>query len=904
MILISGEAGIGKSTLVDRFIHDLGTDAGVLRGQCLAFGAEVMPYAAISQILRTLVTRNGVDTVRAWAGLGHAALGTLIPTFGETVRTAEADRFQLFEAVAEVLQGAVAEAPLVVVIEDLHWADASTGHLLRFLDAASSSATGLLVIVTFRADEVTGRHPLRSALAELQRRALTWIALEPLSDAETVELVRPLLPPAATQAVVGRIVRRSEGVPYFAEELARSTGGRGVLPATLREALLVRFHTLGDATREVLRIAAIGGVEFSLEPVAALADRPEDEVEEALREAVEMGLVVVVDERFAFRHALLREVIHDEILPGEHRRMHGRFADQLRAGGNPMATLEVVHHLRAAGRCDEAFEAALRRAAELSDSHPDCPKLYDVALDLWERVEEPERVLGRYDQVLARAAMAANWLGDHARALTLIEASLASMPADADRVEAAARRVQRAEALKFGGFGGAEKSLTEALDLIRDDPPSKVLVSVLELQANLAMLRGDHERSVKISERALPIAERLGQDLLPLLVRLRNTRACSWCVLGREEAGLAELEALTAGRTRRGQLRNHANLSHFLNLAGQYRRATAVALAGVDKARAVGVERFVGSMLAGNAADPLIQLGEWDRAGELVDGALGLDPALRFKLQLFNVAADLALQRGDLARAAELLEEVDALSEPGRDEPQFEVIVAWNVGRLHILRGDPEAAWTAMEPVLPPDAPVSHPASMWQIIALARAALADLGLPATARVARLTEAGANLAQTALVPLLRAWHDAEASGRAAAWSAMLAVTPELRSVWITLWAQLRLGQAYVRQRDLRAARAVANQGLELAQRLGAAYFIQQFDQLIAALVHGGSERPGGLTVRELEVLRLVEQGRSNGEIAAELVVTTKTASVHVSNILAKLGVASRTEAAAWAHRHLG
>lgn len=173
LVLVSGEAGIGKSSLVHAFVHGLGTEADALVGQCLAFGAEAVPHAAISQILKSLVVRHGPATVRTWAGAGHDALGALVPVLGGDGRVAESERIQLFEAVADVLLSAAAGRPLVVVIEDLHWADVSTGHLLRFLDAALGYAPGgadahpLLINGTVRGDEVSGRHPMRPVLAEL-----------------------------------------------------------------------------------------------------------------------------------------------------------------------------------------------------------------------------------------------------------------------------------------------------------------------------------------------------------------------------------------------------------------------------------------------------------------------------------------------------------------------------------------------------------------------------------------------------------------------------------------------------------------------------------------------------------------------------------------------------------------
>ncbi|MGI5951432.1 MAG: ATP-binding protein [Brooklawnia sp.] len=441
LVLVSGEAGIGKSTLVNEFVGGLGPEAQVLLGECLSFGTEAVPHAALSQILRTLAARVGVDALREWAGTGQTVLAALVPGPSRAPQ-AEPDRIQVFEAVADLLQAAARERPLLIIVEDLHWADPFTGHLLRFLNAALADSAGLLIVVTYRPDEIAGRHPLRPALAELQRRAALLLPLEPLNTDEITQLVRPLLPPHAEPTTIKRIVERSEGVPYFAEELARSTSMGGTLPATLREALLVRFLVLDRATQQLLRAATVIGVQFPFDPLVDLAGLDEATVGELLREAMNIGLLTYLDdEQYAFKHAMLRDVIHAEMLPGEHRRLHARYADILLAGRASDNRLDLIRHLRAGGRHQEAFVSALRQADELADAHPDCVDLYELALDLWDQVQGAEQVLGRYDEVLYRAAQANLWVGDHLRASRLIDASIAMLPARAAATERAQRLV-------------------------------------------------------------------------------------------------------------------------------------------------------------------------------------------------------------------------------------------------------------------------------------------------------------------------------------------------------------------------------------------------------------------------------------------------------------------------------
>lgn len=902
LVLVCGEAGIGKSTLVNEFVRGLGPDVEILLGQCIAFGTEAVPYAALSQILRTLLSRFGEETLRTWTGAGFDVLGSLVPGLARQASSqANPDRVQVLEALADLFQGVARERQLVLIIEDLHWGDVFTGNLLRFLDAALADTVGLLIIVTYRTDEISGRHPLRSALADLQRRARVRLPLVPLDTAEIAELIRPLLPNDTNPGTITRIIERSEGVPYFAEELARSTGGRGALPGTLREALLVQFLILDQGTQQLLQVAAVMGVQFAFDDLVAVCERDEIAVGEALRQAMDAGLVFDLDdERYAFKHAILRDVIHEEVLPGEHRRMHSRYADLLLTKRRGDHRLELIHHLRAASRKQEAFEAALLSADELDDAHPDCIELYQVALELWDQVDRPDQVIGRYDEVLNRAAKANNWLGDHLRAARLIDASIEAMPLDTPAAERAERLVQRARALKFAGLPGAELALDEALALIGDGPPSVELARVLDLQANVAMLRGDFAEALQLCERAIPIADELAPPGDPLPDRLRNTQACCWAASGDEERGIAQLTTLLSSRTYREQLRHQTNLSHYLNLAGHYRRAADVALAGTADARALGLERYVGSMLAGNAAEPLIHLGEWDHAQTLIARGIGLAPPSGHQLQLLTASADLALHRGALDKADDLIAEVLAICVPMHEEPQIDLMLAWVRARLLLLQGEPARAWKVIASVLS-RVPLVHPASGWYLVALGQAVLADLGGADGEQQRLLDAAVAQLPEVNLVPMLRAWRKAEASGRKSDWLAMLDVTPHLRPIWISMWAHLRCAEAALRAGDLEVARKQLGTGRDIAVRLGAADFVRRFAEQSRGLEDAEDQRPGGLTAREKQVLTLVAKGRSNADIASELFVSTKTVSVHVSNILAKLGVASRTEAAAWAHR---
>lgn len=251
-VVVGGDAGSGKTTVVDAFVHELTTTAGdrqaqVIRGQCVPLGGEGLPYAPIAGALRELVAVHGPAQVLDWAGASRAGLGVVLPELISPPQESSTLRLQLFEAVVRLCESATETGPLVIVIEDLHWADESTRHLLRFLIGALTDAPVLLV-ATYRTDELDRRHPLRPFLAEVGRLAgVSRLEIAGLSRDEVAELLTQLLGHAPSNVVVDLVHRRSEGLPYFVAELA-SSASRGCInmPDSLRDALNVRIDRLSD----------------------------------------------------------------------------------------------------------------------------------------------------------------------------------------------------------------------------------------------------------------------------------------------------------------------------------------------------------------------------------------------------------------------------------------------------------------------------------------------------------------------------------------------------------------------------------------------------------------------------------------------------------------------------------
>ena len=254
-VLLGGDAGVGKTTLVNAFVAQLGA-ARVIRGQCVPLGGDGLAFAPISGALRDLKQQVGDDVVLEWAGPGSASLRGLLPELTDGVG-ANDDTLRLFEALTEVLERAAEAQPLVVVLEDIHWADASTRHLIAFVARALTDAR-VLLIATYRSDELHRRHPLRPFLAEMQRLGGVESHAVPRLDSDGVAaMLTALRPDRPDAAFVADVFRRSDGIPFFVEELARTECAD--LPAGLRDVLFVRFESLGRSAQAAVRLLAVAG---------------------------------------------------------------------------------------------------------------------------------------------------------------------------------------------------------------------------------------------------------------------------------------------------------------------------------------------------------------------------------------------------------------------------------------------------------------------------------------------------------------------------------------------------------------------------------------------------------------------------------------------------------------------
>jgi predicted ATPase len=419
--LISGDAGVGKTRLVAE-LATRAADRGflVLSGRCAELGDSI-PYLPLADALREGTTTPGAATEPLVAALAaRPVLGRLLPDRdavaqpgGEVSGLAQQ---QLFGAVLGLLAELAEGHPVLLILEDLHWADRSTRDLVTFLSRVLHRER-VAVVATYRTDDLHRRHPLRPVVAELLRLpSVASIELGPLGYADMADHLTALAGRPLDPAALHRMVARAEGNPYYAEELlaavapARPGGGLGgdALPSGLAALLLARVEQLPSAAQQVLRAAAVGGRRVDDDIVRAASGLAGPEYEDAIRDCVAQQLLVPGGaDGYVFRHALIREALYTDLLPGERTRLHARFAELLADPGRlasvPGSAAELAHHCLASHDIPGAFAASVRagqeseRLAAPAEAH----RHYDAALALWERVSEPEKLAGQDREHLA-----------------------------------------------------------------------------------------------------------------------------------------------------------------------------------------------------------------------------------------------------------------------------------------------------------------------------------------------------------------------------------------------------------------------------------------------------------------------------------------------------------------------
>jgi ATP/maltotriose-dependent transcriptional regulator MalT len=939
LLLVGGDSGIGKTRLVGA-LRERAEAAGAvtITGECLE--AE-LPYAPIVAALRPLA-RDRHPVFESLTAAERAELARLLPmveappAFGDDAGAAAQAR--LFEVLLGLLDCLGRDDPAMLVIEDLHWADRSTRSFVSFL-ARGLSNERVLVIATYRSDELHRRHPLRPLLAEIDRQPrVRRLQLEPLGREHVREALEDILGREPERELVDRLFSRSEGNPLYLEELlAAGADGRGPMPSSLREALMVRVERLDQRAQEVLRLLAVGQrLDDGLLADALGVDA--GQLVAPLRELVANHLIVPNAEgRYVFRHALLREVVVDDLLPGERAELHLALANTFQrrpdAGGAQVAAA-IAHHFHAGGNRPAALSTSARAAVAAAEVHAygEAAALFERALDLWDQVPDAEALAGCDHVTLLMRASDAHWGGgDHFRQEALLKAALGELDMEAE---------PRRAAVLLERLARAQRNLNrtdEALDTARrglaelDEDPSPERATLLGFVAKTRVLQGKFRDAVTVAREALEVSRAVGDRAGE--VSAFDALGLGLIYLGDIDEGHECLRHAIAIARAEGRLDAmgiaYLNLADALHLRGRPDEALEVALEGLELSRGRS-GKWLNMLLAELALDR----GDWNDVeahlppGERVVGNQLLNAQLR--------RSELALGRGEHERARELLGQLEAgMAETA--EPQYLGPYGALLAELRRREGDLDGAREAVDDALDRlEFCTEDVMRLARVTAVGVAVEADraqrardLGdtaerRSATARARELLER-VRAAAVDGGPVEAAWsataegEDARARGKSdpARWGKAAKAWDELKRPYLAARVRFHQAEAYLQRDDRVQATETLCAALDAAERLGAGWLAGEARALAARgrlrldaeagaaeaadATSAPGEDPFGLTPRERQVLARVARGATNREIGQELFMAEKTASVHVSRILAKLDVRTRTEAAAVAHR---
>lgn len=934
LVLVGADAGVGKTRLLTH-LAEIAQRSGALAvtGHCIDLGEVGLPYLPFTEALGLLRAdarvRDAVDEVLA----SRPALARLLPGAAADPAPAhdedQAGRLQLFDGVAAALAAAGRPgAPLLLVVEDLHWADPSTRDVLRYL-LTRMRDEHVLVVTSYRSDDLHRTHPLRPFLAELWRHPrVVRLDLAPFAEHEMRRFATAVAGHPLPERDLRSVLERSEGNAYFAEELIEA-GPTETLPWSLAEVLRSRLEQLDPDVQALARLTSVAGrtvPEALLRAVHAEAHGaggPLPDLDRLLREAVTGHVLTGEGDRISFRHALLAEAVYADLLPGEQVRLHRAYRDVLAADPSLGSHAGLAVHALACHDLPTALAASVAAAADAGAVYAPAERLrhLQTALRLWDSVPDAEAVAG-LDRVtvLRRAALAAAHLGEVDRALQLVREAIVA--AGDDLVARARHRSLLARFLLAADDGlGAFDEIEGALAELPADAPARERAWAHAVHARVCLNIDRDADATRSAEQALAAAEEAGDD--PAAADALATLA----VLSVDEPDrVAELLTEAAARARTAgdvttELRCVHNLASTYYYAGRLDDARRTIDDGLARAGEVGMEfhehggglRFFGVLthyMQGDLTPPEPYRGP----------RLGTFAEIFDAISLYSAVArgdEDAIARGEALRPMWAEDTEVALLSGG---PTIDALT-W-AGRFD------EAATLA-------DALIDHVVRNWDDFFLGGIWLAALGLAALADGAahdRLTGVdptlrvrhGDELLQRAITtaergrprggrlgPEGRAWlarahaeharltgrHDVDLWRRATEEFGYGYRYEEARSRWRWAEALVEAGRRDEAAAQLAAATAVARE-IGAKPLLAATEDLGRRARLTGVRTSSAADV---LTQREAEVLTLVAEGLSNRQIGERLFISGKTVSVHVSNLLAKLGASTRAEAVTLAHR---
>jgi DNA-binding CsgD family transcriptional regulator/tetratricopeptide (TPR) repeat protein len=946
-VLIAGDAGVGKTRLLSE-LRETAREAGwrTVVGHCLDFGDSALPYLPFSEAFGRLAVESpplADALVNASPAVARLMPGRRVLSDVEQPVAERVERAELFDAIHRALDQLAVSSPLLLVVEDLHWADESTREMLSFLFARPFDGR-VSVVASYRSDDLHRRHPLRPTVAEWSRLPnVSRIELRPLADPDVRTLVRSLHDGPLPERDLQTIVARAEGNAFFTEELVAATQHSiKALPTDLADLLLVRLDRLDDDTSRVVRAASVAGRRVSHQLLAHVVDIEAGALDRALRAAVEHNVLVAVRaDSYAFRHALLAEAVYDDLLPGERVRLHGAYVTALQSHDIAGTAAELARHARAAHDLKTAVVASIAAGDEaMTVAGPDeAARHYELALELLADDSTGIATDQSIDMVdlAIKASDAAAAAGHPIRALALVHDQLNAHSADLPPLERV--RLMHAVASVAGLSDNNVDALeltTAALKLVPAEPPTALRAQVLDIHARANAGRQRDQEAARWASEAVELGRRLG--LPDVIANATTTLAKLEERAGDPESSQRALEkniaeARAAGETA-GEIRGlyflgglHFEHGHLDEAVEVYKTAAARAEElgrpwapfGVDARALAGIVAFVrgdwddvlrivdvtGQSPPGLAESMLAAVGMSVSAGRGKQQALRLLPHLEkwwskeavIGVQAVGAAIDLYGDAGHIDEAIDIHDRVVAsVSELWQEDFEARTrIGATLLGQLATEAARAGHADHAQLARLGDELVAASDRALARTKRLGR----RRGPEGDAWVSRIT------AEHARLRWLTGIDAPNESDLIAAWERAVADFERFGHVFEVARSQARLAVVLRAVGRVDEARALAETARESARRLEAQPLLTELRTLAGpSRVGRRSSTPVGeesLTPREQEILALVEQGRTNREIASQLYISAKTVSVHISNILSKLGAGGRTEAVALARR---
>lgn len=945
-VLLAGDAGVGKTRLMDELAAGA-DDTLVLVGRCLDAGETGLPYLPFAEALSALKdTANRPALAMLLPQLALPAErepgteGMIAPSLIPGRRPEQdVGQLQLFDAVLGLLGDLSERQRVLLVVEDLHWADASTRYLLSFLLSRLRSQR-LLVVCTYRADDLHRSHPLRPLLSELVRLpAVERLDLSPFNAADARRFVEALsddLP----EDVVRQVAERSEGNAFFAEELiAVATCDDRSLPSALADVLLSRVERLSPEAQHVVRVASVRGRRVRHDRLREVAGMSDVELDTTLRELVQHHLLVVNDDEvYTFRHALLREAVYGDLLPGERVRLHASYAHHLAQHLDERgAAAALAHHAFQSHDLPQALKASIAasREAERAGAPAESLRYLEKALNLWNAVPERDRPSDVDESVLLRrASWVAGTAGQPERAVAFARSATKAITDQQSPEEAAEVWLRLSQALAILDGNEEEHSavLGKALDLVYGRDPSPTRARVLAGKAS--SLRQQREDAAARETAELALADGQTANAPGAVADALGTLAILDDHAGRPAEAKVSFERAIRSAREVGAFNNELRAWYYYGLMhydrGELAEAARVYNEAGDRAKETGLTWSMFGLEI-RILQVLVHyyIGDWDYAAWASEPP-GMSVSSTVLARLASASTHLTVSRGDLAESERM---ITKLRSDWHRDIQIALINGGTGAELALWRGRPELAVERVTDALEWARKLGGP---WM---LAGIRIGAIGIAAHAEIAakarrkrdaeaekqavedghklaehvRLTARNGKPRAGVLGPEGRAWlaralaeeSRLDGSGDPELWQAAVdefgygLVFEQALCRWRLAEALLGADRRDEAAEQLRRADEVAIRlkATPLAEAVAAC---AKRARITLRADEPARERIDLFTPRERDVLGLVAAGRTNREVGEELYISEKTVSVHLSRIMAKLGASRRAEAVAIAY----